>query len=181
MLQASAKGLIFMWQTRIGAGISYTHGHGFAIGWIPDVGWSPPVWLNLNRAGVGAILGAENINTLMVTVTQHAVMDIAEESHRAFGSEISFKLWPLYEGTEDILDVARTNFSADWIVASHGNGIMFDFSISGGVLSVDHKKNERLYGKGTTAGDILTGRVPRVFELKVLYSRIASIARQISK
>lgn len=150
-------------------------GHGFAIARNEGY-WSAPCFLNLTRWELGAVLGVEKSSTLMAAITHHGIDELAEGGHNLFGSNVTVQAWPLTSasGPNDVISLDA--LTSDWISASVGKGVLFDFSLTGGKLAVNGERNNKAYGAGVKAKDILHGKVGHKVEMEPLYHRINEIA-----
>ena len=82
-------------------------------------------------------------------------------------------------------DAIMLDMSSDWLTASVGKGLLFDFSLTGGSLSVDTEKNVAVYGDvlGSCAADILHmyGRVPHSAQMELLYRKLNELTNDALK
>jgi lipid-binding SYLF domain-containing protein len=178
-LQASSKGLVFIQSYHAGIVIGGVHGTGFAIARTTTGRWSPPCFITLNRVEIGAVLGVETSSTIMAAVTRRGVEELAAGKHQVFGTDVSVQLWPFSKDGSGADDEISLDVSSDWLTASVGRGILFNFSLAGGSLSVDVAKNKRAYGEaGVTAADILHGKVAHQVDMERLYSTINKVAQK---
>ena len=76
---AKCKAVVLTWSLRAGLGIGLRHGSGFCIAKLPPpVCWSAPLFLKLNVAEAGFIIGAEKIDTFMVAMTDKLTSRLVE-------------------------------------------------------------------------------------------------------
>eukprot|EP00887_Chlorella_sp_A99_P005042 scaffold4.g5042.t1 len=80
---------------------------------------------------------------------------------------------PQMEKKSDV--VAVSGGEADTVALSLAAGLMVDFSLVGGSMSVDKAKMARVYGTTVTAAQVATGAVAPPLELAALYARLNSL------
>ncbi|EFN55392.1 hypothetical protein CHLNCDRAFT_134482 [Chlorella variabilis] len=118
--------------------------------------WSAPVFIKVTVGQVGFIMGFEQVSHTVLGVDQSMVV--------------------LQSEVEDKSDViAASSGSADLVGISHSSGVMLDFSLSGGSMSVNQSKMEQAYGSGVTVADVVKGVVPPPAELAPLYDKLAEL------
>lgn len=156
------------------------HATGFLIALTQKSTWSAPCFVTLNRIEIGAVAGIQTAHMLMASVTRNGLMELASGGkHQTFGSDISFQFWPFSTSKSGPDDYASLDVTSDWIIAQVAQGVLFDFSLSGSSLAVDHAKNKRVYGDamGHDPGNIiLREKVPRPPEMVPLYRKISEIS-----
>ena len=147
------------WRAGLVCGVA--HGSGFLIARTPRGAWSAPCFVNLTRFELGAIAGVERVLTLMAAITRKGVESVAAGNVQVFGSDVTVQLWPFLDssGPQDEIDVTGFGIGSDWVTASVGRGLIFEFALTNGTLSVDNALNHKVYGKEATADDILHGNV----------------------
>jgi lipid-binding SYLF domain-containing protein len=97
----------------------------------------------------------------MAAITRKGVESVAAGNVQVFGSDVTVQLWPFLDssGPQDEIDVTGFGIGSDWVTASVGRGLIFEFALTNGTLSVDNALNHKVYGKEATADDILHGKV----------------------
>lgn len=169
---ASSNILIFLETTRAGLFIGTTGGRGFAVAKVGG-SWSAPCYVSLRKIELGAILGFSSSYTVISGISKRAIQEIIDDNYTEFGTDVTVQLWPKEAGVDDTVSVN----SSDFVSASCSNGVLFDFSLSGGALRIDTKKNALVYGEDATASSILNGVTPKPKEMVPLYQKIGGIAR----
>ena len=171
--------MVFIQSYQAGIIVGGVHGTGFALARTSTGRWSPPCFVTLNRVEVGGIFGAQRASTVMAAITRRGVEELAAGKHQTFGTDVSIQLWPFSNEGSGPDDSISLDMSSDWLTASVGRGLLIDFSLAGGSLSVDAAKNKKAYGaEGESAADILHGKVPHQQGMERLYSTINKIAAQ---
>lgn len=164
------------------------HGSGFAIAHNRQhdgfASWSAPCFVKFDRLEFGCVCGLERVDTIMAAITQRAANHLCEGSRQVVGVDVTVQIWPLLPAggpdDETNLDIMGAG-GPDWVVASVGQGILLDLSISGGSLRVDNRKNQKMYGEDIKASDILEGKISRPVELQPLYRKLNEMCIQALK
>jgi lipid-binding SYLF domain-containing protein len=145
----------------------------------PTGAWSAPCFVTLKRFQIGAVAGMETAHMLMASLTRVGVEELAAGgSHFTLGTDITFQVWPFSTSGSGPDVYASLDVGSDWVIAAVGQGLLFDFSLSGSSLSVDVEKNKKVYGDdmGGNTADILHGRVPNSAIMVPLYRKIKEIS-----
>jgi lipid-binding SYLF domain-containing protein len=169
---ASSSLLIFLNTTRMGLFVGTSGGEGFAVAKVGG-SWSAPCYVRLRKFELGAILGYSSSSVLISGITKRSIQTIIDDEYTEFGTDVTVQLWPKEAGVDDAVAVNQSDF----VSASCSNGVLFDFSLSGGALRVDTAKNAKIYGEDVTAAKILNGVTPKPKEMVPLYQKITSISR----
>jgi lipid-binding SYLF domain-containing protein len=169
---ASSNILIFLETTKIGLFLGTTGGRGFAIAKVGG-SWSAPCHVTLRKFELGGIIGYSSSYTIISGISKRAIQEIIDDNYTEFGTDVTVQLWPKEAGVDDQVSVN----SSDFVSASCSNGVLFDFSLSGGALRIDTKKNAEVYGEDVTASQLLNGVTPRPKEMVPLYHKIGAIAK----
>ncbi len=169
---ASSNILIFLETTRMGLFLGTTGGRGFAIAKVGG-SWSAPCHVTLRKFELGAIIGFSSSYTIISGISKRAIQEIIDDNYTEFGTDVTVQLWPKEAGVDDEVSVN----SSDFVSASCSNGVLFDFSLSGGALRIDTKKNAEVYGQDVTASQLLNGVTPKPKEMVPLYQKISAIAK----
>lgn len=169
---ASSNILIFLETTRVGLFLGTTGGRGFAIAKVGG-SWSAPCYVSLRKFELGAIIGFSSSYTIISGISKRAIQEVIEDNYTEFGTDVTVQLWPKEAGVDDEVSVN----SSDFVSASCSNGVLFDFSLSGGALRIDTKKNAKVYGEDVTASSLLNGVTPKPKEMVPLYQKINAIAK----
>ena len=170
---ASSSILIFLETTRFGLFLGTTGGRGFAIAKVGG-SWSAPCYVTMRKVELGAIIGYSSSYTIISGISKRAIQEIIDDNYTEFGTDVTVQLWPKEAGVDDAVSVN----SSDFVSASCSNGVLFDFSLSGGSLRIDTKKNAQVYGEsGSSASEILNGVTPKPKDMVPLYQKISTISR----
>ena len=108
----------------------------------------------------------------MAALTRRGIELLASGTRQSFGTDVTVRPWPV----PFVHDMDTLNVDSDWVVASVGKGVYVEFGITTGSMSVDEGLNHKVYGRNTTAEDILHGKVARPPEMDTLYRRIDETA-----
>ncbi|KAL4428444.1 hypothetical protein ABPG75_002533 [Micractinium tetrahymenae] len=161
---SEAKAVILLRGTKAGLGLGFRSGHGMLLARMPALAasdpprWSAPVFLKVNVGQIGFIAGIEHVRT------GHTVLGV-DQSMVVLRAEV--------EDKSDI--IAASNKAVDLVGVSHSSGVMLDFSLSGGSMSVNHAKMRQAYGEGVGMAEVIKGMVPAPPEMAALYEKLGDM------
>jgi SH3 domain-containing YSC84-like protein 1 len=112
--------------------------------------WSAPAMFSIGGASVGLQVGGSATDFVLLVMAQRAV-DTVLGGKTKIGSDMTAAAGP--SGATSAGSVG----GADILTYGRASGLFAGMSLSGASLSPDSDANERLYGKGTTARDIVLG------------------------
>ncbi|MEM1060344.1 MAG: YSC84-related protein [Verrucomicrobiota bacterium] len=163
----NAKGIAILEVTKAGVIVSGSGGDGVLIVNTPN-GWSAPSAINAGDFGVGAQLGVKITRMVMILNTEDAVNAFAQNSSLGVGASASATAGP----SNADADAYTNRPDADIYVYQETDGAFAGAAIEGSLLSIDQEANRKFYGKGVSARDILTGRVPAPPEAAPIYQKL---------
>ena len=112
--------------------------------------WSAPAMFEIGGASFGMQVGGSSTDFVLLVMSGTAV-DKVLEGKTKIGSDMTAAAGP--SGATSAGSVGGT----DILTYGRASGLFAGMSLSGASLSPDDDANERLYGKGTTARDIVLG------------------------
>ena len=112
--------------------------------------WSPPAMYSIGGASVGLQVGGSATDFVLLIMSGTAV-DKVLEGKTKIGSDMTAAAGP--SGATSTGSVGGT----DILTYGRASGLFAGMSLSGASLSPDGDANERLYGKGISARDIVLG------------------------
>jgi len=112
--------------------------------------WSAPAMFSIGGASVGLQVGGSATDFVLLVMAPRAV-DAVLGGKTKIGSDMTAAAGP--SGATSAGSVG----GADILTYGRASGLFAGMSLSGASLSPDSDANERLYGKGTTARDIVLG------------------------
>jgi lipid-binding SYLF domain-containing protein len=112
--------------------------------------WSAPAMFEIGGASFGMQVGGSSTDFVLLIMSGTAV-DKVLEGKTKIGSDMTAAAGP--SGATSAGSVGGT----DILTYGRASGLFAGMSLSGASLSPDDDANERLYGKGTTARDIVLG------------------------
>ena len=110
--------------------------------------WSPPAMYSIGGASAGLQVGGKAVDYVIAIMAPTAVDKVLDGKVKV-GTDVSAAAGP---GAS-----APTNSTADMLTYSRSSGLFAGVSLDGASLEPDSSANERLYGKPTSARDIVTG------------------------
>ncbi len=104
-------------------------------------GWSAPVFYNIGGASVGAQIGVEKTDYIMLFMNQNALRELLKDK-LAFEGDLSFAAGPIGRTVG-----AATNATLDSgiLIWSRSKGAFVGASIGGAILTADNSRNEAFY------------------------------------
>jgi len=152
-------------------GIGGKLGHGVAIVRMDDGRWSDPVFVTLAGGSIGAQIGVQSVDLILVFRHKGALTKV-KNGDFTIGGDLSAAAGPVGRSAS-----ANTDYKLEAEVYSYSRsrGLFAGVSINGSDLSIDKKANHEFYGDGLTSPQIFeTGdsRDANVIELKHTLSRM---------
>jgi len=117
--------------------------------------WSAPAMFDIGGASFGMQVGGSSTDFVLLVMSGTAV-DKVLEGKTKIGSDMTAAAGP--SGATSTGSVG----GADILTYGRASGLFAGMSLSGASLSPDDDANERLYGKGTTARDIVLGGTAKI-------------------
>lgn len=115
-----SKAVILLRGTKAGLGVGFRSGHGILLAHLPahrpsePPRWSAPVFLKYNVGQVGFIMGYEQVDTLMLAMTDKVIHQLMTGSHTLLGVDQSMVMF--LSEVEDKSDViASSSGSSDLV------------------------------------------------------------------
>ncbi len=142
ILENAAGIAIFPDLTKVGIGIGGSYGYGVLMV-NENNNWSGPIFLSLFGASIGAQLGVESTDVLMVFNNRETLNDFSD-GEITLGAETSVAAGPW--GAK-----AAANTEADILVYKNTAGLFAGISVSGDVLTVDESANKEFLGTEESA------------------------------
>jgi SH3 domain-containing YSC84-like protein 1 len=135
------------------------YGEGFVSCGTPN-GWSAPAYLALHEGSLGAQIGMESVDLVMLVMNQRGVDHLLRD-HVTLGADASIAAGPV---GRDATKATDAQLKAEILSYSRAKGLFAGIDLTGGVLRPDAWTDRDLYGRTITAREILTGgRVPTPF------------------
>jgi len=162
----NAKGLAILTVVKIGFGLSGKGGQGVVVARTGN-GWSGPSFLGTGGAGWGPQIGAQITEFVFVLNTNRAVRAFSRDGNFTLGADASVAAGPV--GREAQAAVMPT---AAIYTYSRTKGLFAGASLEGAVIATQKTANDRYYGRGVSARDILSGSVSAPPRASVLQSAL---------
>jgi lipid-binding SYLF domain-containing protein len=137
--------------------------------------WSPPVFMQLAKGSWGLQIGAEQIDLVLLVMNKRGV-DKLLKNKVSLGGDASVAAGPLGRSAQAATDAQLT---AELLSYSRAQGVFAGIDVSGGMLSPDKNADERVYGSGVSARDVITGsaRITAPSEAKTFLKELQHDAR----
>ncbi|KAJ3016074.1 UNVERIFIED_CONTAM: hypothetical protein HDU68_012439 [Siphonaria sp. JEL0065] len=173
---SKAKGLAILQVTRIGFHISGRIGSGVVIAKLPNGNWSAPSVCKTAGMGIGAMLGAEITDVVMVLNTDDAVAAFHKGENITLGGNLSVAAGPIGRSAE--AGATLIGKSAPIFSYSKTKGLYAGMSFEGSSVTEGKDANAAFYGRRISAREILCGAVPRPQAGKALYQLSSRVAQE---
>jgi lipid-binding SYLF domain-containing protein len=136
-------------------GIGGKLGHGVALVKMPDGRWSDPVFITLAGGSIGAQIGVQSVDLILVFRHKGALAKV-KNGDFTIGGDLSAAAGPVGRSSS-----ANTDYKLEAEVYSYSRsrGLFVGISINGSSLSIDKSANHEFYGNGLTSAEIFeTGK-----------------------
>jgi len=164
----NCKGLIFLSMVKGAYLWSGRFGSGLVISRLSDGKWSPPSAISCLGIGFGAQAGLEFTDVVIVLRDENSVHAFSQMGNVTGGASLELALGPWGRSAE-----------AGWAATcaltysfSKSRGLFGGLSLEGTIFFENRGANEKLYGKGATAREILSGFVSTPHEVSPLHNAL---------
>ena len=131
--------------------------------------WSAPSMMALEGGSFGLQLGGEATDFVLLVMNERGANSILSSKVK-LGGDVSVAAGPKGRTAEAATDVAMR---AEILSYSRSRGLFAGISLAGSTLRPDNDGNARLYGKGTTAKEIvINGKIRPPASAKLLLSTL---------
>ena len=118
-------------------------------------GWSTPVFLTLEKGSVGAQIGAESTDIVLLVMNEHGIERLLQDKV-TLGADASLAAGPVGRSGAAATDAQLT---AEMLSYSRARGLFAGFDLSGGVLRPDNDASRDFYGHAVVNREVLLGGV----------------------
>lgn len=126
-----------------GLGIGGKRGKGIAILKASDGTWSNPVFVTMTGGSVGLQIGFQSVDLVLIFTHRENLEDIGRGSF-TLGGDAAVTAGPVGRSSSAGTDL---KFDADIYSYSRSKGLFAGITLSGSVIDVDEKANEKFYGE----------------------------------
>jgi SH3 domain-containing YSC84-like protein 1 len=116
--------------------------------------WSAPVFFELEKGNVGAQIGGESIDVVLLVMNERGIERLLQDKV-TLGVDASLAAGPVGRTGSAATDAQLT---AELLSYSHARGLFAGIDLSGGVLRPDKSANEIFYGHAVSDRDVLYGK-----------------------
>jgi len=121
-----------------------------------DGTWSNPSFVTITGGSVGFQAGVQSSDVILVFRSPRGVDNIVNGKF-TLGADASVAAGPVGRSAQASTD---EQLKAEIYSYSRARGLFAGVALDGAVLSIDHKANQRAYGRNTTPRAIFEGRSP---------------------
>jgi lipid-binding SYLF domain-containing protein len=114
-------------------------------------GWSPPVFIKIQKGSWGAQIGGEEVDLVLLVMNDRG-MEHLLKNKVTLGTQASVAAGPLGRDVQAATDAAMRAEILSW---SRSRGVFAGVNLSGGVVSPDEDDNRDLYGGPVNPHEIL--------------------------
>lgn len=128
------------------------HGRGLAMVKRDDGEWSDPVFVTITGGSVGAQIGVQAVDLVLVFKSDKTLMNI-EKGDYTLGGDVSVAAGPVSKNASATTDY---KLEAEVYSYSRAKGLFAGVTVNGAMLDVDVRANTGLYGSKATVKSIFT-------------------------
>lgn len=128
------------------------HGRGLAMVKREDGKWSDPVFVTITGGSVGAQIGVQAVDLVLVFKSDKSLMNI-EKGDYTLGGDVSVAAGPVSKNASATTDY---KLEAEVYSYSRSKGLFAGVTVNGAMLDVDVRANTGLYGSKATVKSIFT-------------------------
>lgn len=171
-LIANYEGVVIIPKT-INAGlvVGARHGKGVAIVKMPDGKWSDPVFVSLTGGSIGAQIGVQSVDLIMVFKHKGALTKV-KNGDVTIGGDLAASAGPVGRSASANTDY---KFEAEVYSYSRSRGLFAGITINGSSLAIDKDANHSYYGRGMSAQDIFETSQSNTVAVKNLKETLAGL------
>ena len=148
-----AEGIaVFPSLLKAGLGIGGQHGRGvLSVRDKKNGGWSNPAFLTINGGSVGAQIGVQAIDLVLVVNNQRGLEQLVKNQFKV-GADASVAAGPVGRDASAATDI---QMRAQILSYSRTRGLFAGVTINGSTINQDRDANERFYGTAYSTGEIV--------------------------
>ena len=155
-LMEKAEGIAVIPHVVKGAfGIGGRYGKGLMTKRMDNGQWTAPTYVNIGGGSFGLQLGVE-ASDLVLVFTDSKGVDAILKGKVKLGADASVAAGPVGRSAEVGTDVLLKSGVLSY---SRSKGLFAGVALDGAVIEIDDSANTKIYGKGVTGQDVLSGRV----------------------
>ena len=117
--------------------------------------FTDPIMVSITGGNVGWQIGIQSTDIVLVFTTRQGIEGITD-GKLTLGADASVAAGPLGRAASAGTD---QTFSAEVYSYSRNRGLFAGVSLDGSIIAIDSKSNKGLYGKSTSASDIIARKV----------------------
>jgi len=115
--------------------------------------WSAPLFMQITKGSVGFQIGGESVDLILLVMNRRGADKLLQDKV-SLGGDASVAGGPVGRSANAATDA---QMGAEILSYSKAQGVFAGIDLSGGTLKPDNDANERAYGKGVTAHDVVLG------------------------
>jgi len=146
-------------------------GKGVAIVKMPDGKWSDPVFVTLTGGSIGAQIGVQSVDLVLVFKHKGALAKV-KNGDVTIGGELAATAGPVGRSASANTDY---KFEAEVYSYSRSKGLFAGITINGSSLAIDKDANHDYYGEGMSARNIFETAKSNTVAVKHLKETLASL------
>ena len=143
-------------------------GKGIAMVKKSDGSWSNPVFVTITGGSVGAQIGVQSVDLVLIFKNAKSLTDIKNSSF-TLGGDLSVAAGPVGRSS-----TASTDYKLEAEVYSYSRskGLFAGITLNGASLAIDAASNTKFYGKAMTGNAIFTAPVNDSADVKELKAKL---------
>ena len=120
-----------------------------------DRAWSAPVFMTLEKGSIGAQIGAESTDVVLLVMNERGMERLLQD-HLTLGVDASIAAGPVGRSGSAATDAELT---AEMLSYSRARGLFAGVDLSGGVLRSDTAADRQVYGRTISSRDVLMAKL----------------------
>ena len=143
-------------------------GKGIAMVKKSDGSWSNPVFVTITGGSVGAQIGVQSVDLVLIFRTSKSLLEIKNSSF-TLGGDLSVAAGPVGRSS-----TASTDYKLEAEVYSYSRskGLFAGITLNGASLAIDAPSNTNFYGKAMTGNAIFNAPVKDAADVKELKAKL---------
>lgn len=162
---------------RGGLGVGGRYGKGVIAVRNEDGCWTLPFFISITGGSIGAQIGGQAVNLVLVFMSRKSVEDIFKGKY-TLGADASVAAGPVGRQAGAETDI---ELKAEILSYSQTRGVFAGIAVQGARIGIDKSANKKLYEQSVSAEDIINGKIESPPQLATMFqSTIAGAAKNDS-
>jgi len=152
----------------------FEFGTGLVVSRLPDGNWSAPCAIGTAGVSMGALVGLQLSDHVLLLMTEAAVDVISSNDGSVrLGADVGVAVGPVGRMVEADVGTGGGVALAPIYTYSQSKGFYAGASLDGKVIIIRHRVNEKFYGKKVHSQELLKGEIPTPPAAQPLYDALS--------